>query len=73
MVRLYARALRGHRAYGERPHRRGKNVSMISAISVKKVVTSVNLLGSTNGITFEAFILRKLVPGIMDWSLCIDG
>jgi hypothetical protein len=37
MVRLYARSLRGSRARGERPHRRGKNVSMIGAISVKEV------------------------------------
>jgi transposase len=34
----------------------------LGAISVKKVVTSVNLLGSIDGITFEAFIIRKLVP-----------
>ncbi len=35
---------------------------MIGAISVKKVVTSINLLGGIDGITFEAFISRKLVP-----------
>ena len=62
MVRLYARSLRGSRARGERPHRRGKNVSMIGAISAKEVVASVNLLGSTDGVTFEAFIIQKLVP-----------
>lgn len=62
MVRLYARALRGQRARGERPHKRGKNVSIIGAISLKEVVTSVNLLGGTDRITFEAFINQKLVP-----------
>jgi transposase len=64
MVRLYARSLRGQRARGKRPHQRGKNVSMIGAISVNKVVASVNLLGRTDGITFEAFILQKLVPNL---------
>lgn len=53
---------RGHRARGLRPHHRGKNVSMIGAISIKEVVASVNLLGGTDGITFEAFIVQKLVP-----------
>ena len=62
MVRLYARSLRGSRARGERPHRRGKNVSIIGAISVKEVVASVNLLGATDGVTFEAFIVQRLVP-----------
>lgn len=62
MVRLYARSLRGRRARGSRPHKRGRNVSIIGAISVKEVVASVNLLGGTDGITFEAFIQQKLVP-----------
>lgn len=62
MVRLYARSLKGSRALGPKPNRRGKNVSILGAISVKKLLTSVNLLGSIDGITFEAFIIRKLVP-----------
>ena len=61
MVRLYARSLKGSRAKGLKPNRRGKNVTILGAISVKKVLTSVNLLGSIDGITFEAFIIRKLV------------
>lgn len=39
---------------------------MIGAISVKKVVTSVNLLGGIDGITYDAFISQKLVPKL--WS-----
>lgn len=66
MVRLYARSLRGQRARGVRPHKRGKNVSMIGAISVKKIVTSVNLLGGIDGITYDAFISRKLVPKLWE-------
>lgn len=61
-VRLYARSLRGRRARVRRPHKRGKNVSIIGSISIKKVVALVNLLGGTDGIIFEAFILQKLVP-----------
>lgn len=62
MVRLYARALKGKRAYGTRPQKRGKNVSMVSAITCRKVLTFFNVLGAIDGITFEAFIVRKLVP-----------
>jgi transposase len=62
MVRLYARALKGQRAKGAKPTKRGKNVSIIGAMSVNKILTSVNLIGGTDAITFEAFIIRKLVP-----------
>ena len=64
LIRLYARAPRGQRARGNRPHKRGKNVSMIGAISLEGIVTSINLLGSTDGITFEAFVIQKLVPNL---------
>ena len=62
MVRLYARSLKGSRAQGQKPNKRGRNVSIIGAISVKEVLPSVNLIGTTDRITFEAFIIRKLVP-----------
>ena len=62
MVRLYVRSLKGSRAKGAKPDRRGKNVSILGAISLKEVLISVNLLGTIDGITFEAFIIRKLVP-----------
>ena len=62
MVRLYARSLKGSRAKGSKPNKRGRNVSLIGAISVNEVLTSVNLIGTTDAITFEAFIIRKLVP-----------
>lgn len=62
MVRLYARSLKGSRAKGQKPNKRGRNVSIIGAISVNEVLRSVNLIGTTDPITFEAFIIRKLVP-----------
>ena len=61
-MRLYARSFRGKRARGHRPHKRGRNISKIGAISLKEVIASVNLVGGTDAITFEAFILQKLVP-----------
>ena len=54
--------MRGQRARGTRPQKRGKNVSMIAAIALKGIVASVNLLGAADGLTFEAFVIQKLVP-----------
>ena len=62
MVRLYARALRGQRARGTRPQKRGKNVSMIGAIALTAIVASINLLGSTDRLTFEAEAPPKTSP-----------
>ena len=62
MVRLYARSLKGSRAKRSKPSKRGRNVSIIGAIWVNEVLTSVNLIGTTDGITFEAFMIRKLIP-----------
>ena len=63
MVRLYGRALKGQRARGEQPLKRGTNISLISALSsAEEVVASRNIYGAVNGITFEEFILIELVP-----------
>lgn len=70
-IRLYARAPQGQRARGSRPHKRGKNVSMIGAISLKGIVTSLNLLGSIDGLTFEAFVIRKLIPKLWKGAVVV--
>ncbi len=62
MVRMYARALKGERARGERPQKRGRNISLLSALSLEEVVASSNIYGSVDGVTFEAFIAKELVP-----------
>ena len=56
MVRLYARALKGQRARGKKPQKRGRNVSLISALSLKEVVASRQIYGAVDGVTFEGFI-----------------
>ena len=70
MVRLYARALKGKRARGEKPQKRGRNISLISALSLRKLVASVNIYGAVDGVTFEAFVLNKLVPNLWE-NACV--
>ncbi len=54
MVRLYARSLRGQRAVGTRPQRRGQNVSMVEALAMRGPIATIQVLGAMNGLTFEA-------------------
>ena len=62
MVQLYARTLCGQRAYGNRPQKRGKNVTLIGAISLEGIVAWAAIWGFLDAVTFEAFIIRKLIP-----------
>jgi transposase len=62
LVRLFARSRQGQRAYGERPNKRGQNVSIIGAMSLKGVIAQSSLMGGTDAVTFEAFVSQKLVP-----------
>lgn len=62
LTRTSARSKKGKRAHGSKPHKRGKNVSIIGAISLNGLVTQYSILGSVKGLTFEAFIACKLVP-----------
>jgi transposase len=66
MVRLYARALKGERATGERPYKQGRNVTLIGAISLKGIVATLSLDGGINGDVFKYFIEHILVPKL--WS-----
>ncbi len=70
MVRLYARALKGKRARGEKPQKRGRNISLIGALSVREVVAYANIYGAVDAVTFEAFVLHKLIPKLWD-KACI--
>ena len=71
LARLRARAPRGKRAHGKRPSKRGKRVSMMSAISLQEVVANVNLIGTSDSLTFEAFVHCQLVPKLWQGACVI--
>ncbi len=71
LTRSSARSPRGHRAHGKRPSKRGKRVSIISAINIKEVMTHYQLIGTTDGLTFEAFISQRLVPKLWQGACVI--
>ena len=62
MARLYARALRGHRATATQPSAKGKNVTMVGAIALSGVVTALTYTGGTDGLTFKTFVEQALLP-----------
>lgn len=67
MVSLYARAIIGQRAYSQRPLQKGKNISLIGAMTLEEgFLTGLSFEGGTNGDTFLWFIEKILVPQL--WS-----
>lgn len=71
MTRLRARSLKGKRAYSSKPSKRGKNVSMIGALGFQGILADFNSMGTTDGITFEAFIRQKLVPKLWEGACVV--
>jgi transposase len=65
MTRLRARAPKGKRAYGKVPRNRGKNTTLIAAITLEGAMgESVAVEGATDAQTFEAYVEHFLVPSL---------
>lgn len=72
MVNLYARAVKGQRAYSKRPLKRGKNVSIIGAMTLEKgFLTGLSFDGGTNGDLFLWFIEEILVPQLWTGAVVV--
>ena len=66
MTRRHARAKRGKRAYGKCPDNRGKNITMIGAISTSGFLAPFTFEGWTNQEAFLTYVTQVLVPEL--WS-----
>jgi hypothetical protein len=59
---LYARAPKGKRAYGKVPRNRGKNLTLIAALSWAGIGEPMLIEGSANAVAFEQYIEQVLAP-----------
>jgi transposase len=75
MTRLRARAPRGKRAYGKAPRNRGKNTTLIAAITLEGGMgTSMAVEGATDAKTFEAYVEHFLAPTLEKGQVVVlDG
>ncbi|ASC70592.1 hypothetical protein XM38_015320 [Halomicronema hongdechloris C2206] len=71
MIRLYARALKGQRAIGERPAKRGQNVPLVNALSLRGPIAPLTILAAMDGLTFEAYIIRRVAPNLWPGAVLI--
>ena len=62
LTRLYARAPKGERAFGETPRNWGKNVTLIAALSPEGLTAAMSVEGATDGTAFETYVKHFLAP-----------
>src|SRR5215213_10096173 len=75
MTRLRARAPKGKRAYGKVPKNRGKNTTLIAAITLQGARgTSMSVEGATDSEAFEAYVEHFLAPSVCEGQVVVlDG
>ena len=64
MIRLYARSPQGERAIGDRPQRRGQNVSIVDALTLHGPIAVTTILGAMDGLTFTAYLITRVIPNL---------
>lgn len=62
MARLYGRALRGRRAIGQRPARRGTNTTIVGCVDGKGKLLVDTLRHAIKGLTFVGWLAARIVP-----------
>jgi transposase len=72
MTRLRARAPRGKRAYGQVPRNRGKNTTLMAAITLEgAMVESMTVEGATDAKTFEVYVEHFLAPSLREGQVVV--
>ncbi|SRR5581483_4203261 len=71
LTRLYARSLRGKRAYGAVPRNKRANITLLAALSLQGMGEAFILEGSADTIVFELYIERVLAPSLQPGQIVI--
>ena len=62
LTRLYGRGEGGRRVYAERPRNKGKNITLIGAMSEEGLIATMTFPGSLNIPSFLVFLAQILLP-----------
>jgi hypothetical protein len=66
LTRLYARAPKGERAFGQAPRNWGKNITLIAALSTEGVMAAMSVEGATDAAAFETYVEHFLAPTLKE-------
>lgn len=71
IMRSRARSKKGERSYDIKPFYRGSRVTVVGAISNKKVIAMKTLEKSMNGENFKKFVQEELVPSLWKGAVLV--
>jgi transposase len=71
LTRTYSRAPRGERAFGDVPHRRGKNRTLITALTLDGFGPGLLLDEAIDRATFDGYIIHLLAPTLTPGQIVI--
>ena len=72
LTRTHARSRYGSRVYDLKPFNRGTKITVVGAISLKKVVGLMTLNGSMDEKAFAVFIEHFLVPNLWEGAVEVN-
>src|SRR5690349_16062090 len=68
---LYARAPQGQRAFGSAPRNRGKNTTLIAALTFEGMGEAMIIEGAANALAFERYVEEILAPSLSAGQIVI--
>ena len=71
MVPRYARAPKGDRAHGKAPRNWGKNVTLISSITLEGMGPSMSIQGSSDTESFSLYMKEVLAPSLKSGQIVV--
>ena len=71
LTRLYARALKGERAYAKAPRNWGKNITLICSMSTEGIGAAMSVEGATDGAAFETYVKHFLAPTLQEGQIVV--
>ena len=71
MVPRYARAPKGERAHGKAPRNWGKNVTLISSITLSGMGPSMSIQGSSDTESFSLYMREILAPSLKSGQIVV--
>jgi len=71
LTRLYARAPKGERAYGQAPRNWGKNITLIAALSAEGLTAAMSVEGATDAVAFETYVKHFLAPTLKEGQVVV--
>lgn len=71
LARLFGWAPRGERSRGLIPRNYGKNLSVCAALSLDGITAAMTIDGAIDGVAFEQYIERILIPALRSGQIVI--